>query len=325
MDARGHAYDWAIRRVGESRTLKGGTKRSFALHVHAPAGPSGLYVLKVRRGPTAIRVPFAVQGRRRANVLVVLPYATWQGENPLDLGPGGGGRGGSQDGIPNTLLTGEPVPVARPFADLPADVTASTAPLLSYLDHAGLRYDIATDVQLAGPQGPALLRRRPGRRAGGRRALAARRGGDPPARAGHRRAGTSPPSAWTACAARSRWSSGALVRPTAPAARDIFGAALAPAGAPPRGPPELRRGPDRAVRRHGRRLRGLRRLRDHPLGGGRTRGGGRRPVEGTAVIVAYRLGKGLVVRFGLPELPRRLATDPDAAALMRRTWTLLSR
>jgi hypothetical protein len=118
---------------------------------------------------------------------------------------------------------------------------------------------------------------------------------------------------------------GALVRPTAPAARDIFGAALAPLVR--RRVDLLNFGEDRI---------GL----FADTGGGfagfgayeatRSVAQGRvvaaaGPAEGTAVILAYRLGKGLVVRFGLPELPRRLAADPDAAALMRRTWTLLSR
>jgi hypothetical protein len=42
------------------------------------------------------------------------------------------------------------------------------------------------------------------------------------------------------------------------------------------------------------------------------------------VIAASRLGKGLVIRFPLPELPGRLA-DPQVSGLLQRTWTLLSR
>ena len=48
---------------------------------------------------------------------------------------------------------------------------------------------------------------------------------------------------------------------------------------------------------------------------------------GRAPITAVRFGKGLVIRFGLPELPTMLTqdeTDPTTA-LMARTWTLLSR
>ena len=52
------------------------------------------------------------------------------------------------------------------------------------------------------------------------------------------------------------------------------------------------------------------------------------PTSARPVIAATRSGRGLVIRFGLPELTRRLGDDDDAAqaqALMARTWTLLSR
>ena len=51
------------------------------------------------------------------------------------------------------------------------------------------------------------------------------------------------------------------------------------------------------------------------------------PQTGRAVISAQRLGKGLVFRFGVPELPGHLsarANDPNTPALLDRTWTLLS-
>jgi hypothetical protein len=51
------------------------------------------------------------------------------------------------------------------------------------------------------------------------------------------------------------------------------------------------------------------------------------PQTGRPVIAVTRLGKGLVFRFPLPELPAHLAPaagDPDIIALLQRTWTLLS-
>ena len=47
--------------------------------------------------------------------------------------------------------------------------------------------------------------------------------------------------------------------------------------------------------------------------------------DGRKVIVALRVGRGTVIRFGLPELPARLRDDPELQALMERTWDLLSR
>jgi hypothetical protein len=52
------------------------------------------------------------------------------------------------------------------------------------------------------------------------------------------------------------------------------------------------------------------------------------PQTGRPVIAAQSEGKGLVLRFGTPELPSHLgarANDPNTVALLDRTWTLLSR
>ena len=51
-----------------------------------------------RSGPHTTIVPFAVQGKRAAPILVVLPAATWFGRDTLD---------DDRDGIPNTLENGE--------------------------------------------------------------------------------------------------------------------------------------------------------------------------------------------------------------------------
>ncbi len=50
-------------------------------------------------------------------------------------------------------------------------------------------------------------------------------------------------------------------------------------------------------------------------------------VDGAAhdVIVASRLGRGLVIRTGLPTFAARLADDPDTSELMSSTWRRLSR
>ena len=46
--------------------------------------------------------------------------------------------------------------------------------------------------------------------------------------------------------------------------------------------------------------------------------------SGRKVVVAERLGKGLIIRFGLPQLPQRLGRPGNESELVRRTWTLLS-
>jgi hypothetical protein len=45
---------------------------------------------------------------------------------------------------------------------------------------------------------------------------------------------------------------------------------------------------------------------------------------GQPVVIAYRFGKGLVIRTGLPGWSQRLGSDQDTAAVTRRMWTLLS-
>jgi hypothetical protein len=51
--------------------------------------------------------------------------------------------------------------------------------------------------------------------------------------------------------------------------------------------------------------------------------------EGRTVIAAVRMGEGLTIHLGLPQLASRLTPadtpDPQAAGLLESTWTLLSR
>jgi len=47
--------------------------------------------------------------------------------------------------------------------------------------------------------------------------------------------------------------------------------------------------------------------------------------HGAKVIVAAKVGRGLVIRFGLPDLPSRLSKPGNDSQLVRRTWTLLAR
>ncbi len=42
-------------------------------------------------------------------------------------------------------------------------------------------------------------------------------------------------------------------------------------------------------------------------------------------LVAYRLGRGTVVRVGSDQWPEQIAASPEIADISRRIWTLLSR
>jgi hypothetical protein len=152
VDSRQHPYEWSLTRAGASRAVAHGSGRSVTLRVRMPLAPGpGLYVLAVRSGANRTEVPLVSSathgsdGRRR--VLVVLPALSWQGENPVD---------DDGDGIPNTLLDGGPMRLARPFASgLPSGV-GDEAALLAYLDRSHLSYDLTTDIGLLDGAGPRL-------------------------------------------------------------------------------------------------------------------------------------------------------------------------
>jgi hypothetical protein len=120
---------------------------SVQLRVRVPAGSPGLYALSIRSGSHRTIVPIVASAPRPAPVLVVLPALTWQALNPFD---------DDGDGLPNTLASGGPVKLARPFADgLPAGIGEEAA-LLSYLAGNHLRYDLTTDLALLDGSGPTL-------------------------------------------------------------------------------------------------------------------------------------------------------------------------
>jgi hypothetical protein len=250
-------------------------------------------------------------------VLVVLPALSWQGRNPVD---------DEGDGLPNTLDRGGPVKLSRPFAGagMPSGFTTSEQPLLAFLDRAGLRYDITTDLALARGGGP-LQDHRGVVLAGNPRWVT----GDLLSRL--RRYVTGGGHVLTLGTDSLRRTVGLagdeLIDPSGPLADDALGARLDPIAS--------RRVDLLAFR--GDSL-GLFTGTDGLFGGfdrfepAASLGRGTRLLagageeEGRPVIAAYQLGKGLVIRTGLPQWSERLsAGDPNVVAVTRRAWTLLSR
>ena len=150
VDSRGRPYRWAVQRVGGKRPVSRGKVRAGAkgpLRVRAPRGTSGLYLLELNSGSSRTRVPFLVQAKDRATLLVVVPAITWLGTDPVDDPP-------VRDGIPDTLdrSGGERVLWPRVFAGedgLPAGFASQVAPLLRFLDQNSIRYDLTSDLDLA--------------------------------------------------------------------------------------------------------------------------------------------------------------------------------
>ena len=151
VDARGKPYRWRLRRVGRTRPVAHGREAPGdpVVELTAPGGDSGLYLLELRNsgGRHRTAVPIMVQSRERAYILAVIPALTWTGADEVD--------GGDHDGMPNTLERGTPVTWPRVFAHgLPEDLTERVAPMLVYLDRAGIRYDLTSDLDLALSRNP---------------------------------------------------------------------------------------------------------------------------------------------------------------------------
>jgi hypothetical protein len=314
VDARRLRYAWTLRRTGSAPSRRGGARRAV-VRLKLPDGESGVYLFTARRGPFRATVPLAAEDRARHRVLVVLPAMTWQGRNPVD---------DDGDGRPNLLADGLPVRLARVFGtpQVPG-FPERTAPTLAWLDRERHRYDLTTDVALATGTGPRL--------AGHSGVLVA---GDavwlPPRLQARLRRFVTAGGTLASVGVQSFQRQVRLTPrlrltdPTPPATTDLFGAKVGP----------LRTGLDLDLTNATDEI-GLFRGTSGRFAGYSaaevTEPGGPRVLasavdaEGRIVIVAQRVGRGTVIRYGLPQLPSRLRTDPDVQALMERTWDLLSR
>ena len=150
ISAAGRRYRWRVHRLGSAHTVSRGVARSGTLHVRAPRGESGVAILELRAGSHVYETPFAVQGRKRRRVLVVLPAITWQSVNPVEI---------NGDGYPDVLPIDGSVPIDRPFAGRgrPPGFGISAA-LLRYLRSSRLHYDLTTDLAIAQDSGGSLSR-----------------------------------------------------------------------------------------------------------------------------------------------------------------------
>jgi hypothetical protein len=321
VDARSQPWRWSLRRVGTNQATPSRRKTSGRVRLHAPGKQSGVYLMRVNTASHVSTVPIPVQSRDSHRVLVVLPVMTWQGRNSVD---------DDGDGLPNLLDRGVGVKLNRVYAGdgLPIDFAQRDAPLLAWLDRNHHRYDITTDVALAMNRGPRLeghkgvilpsdVRWLP-------RSLQQRlrrfvRNGGSLATFGIdslRRQVTMSPN-------------GRLVDPTPPATTDLLGARL-------HEPETLAAPSDVVVKNDAIQLfegtagafgpftsiQEADSLGAEPLASAVTED----PPSTLPTIAANRLGKGLVIRLPLPELPAKAAGgDPQTTALLDRTWTLLSR
>ncbi len=347
VDARGRGYRWRVRRVGESAVRKRGEGRpgQARLVLHAPGGSSGAYLLELRSGRWHTSVPFLVQGEQRSQILVVVPAITWLGADKVDDPP--------FDGVPNSLETGGPVRWPRVLrgagdAGLPAGFADQVAPLLVFLDRRRVRYDLTTDLELALSRNPRRSDRDAVLLAGSERWVTRTLGRrlrrfvlD-----GGRLAsfGTDSLRRGVTLRTANDGAQGRLLRPTQPSATDPFGARLG----------RIRTLSDQAATlsqfegdtSYGLmtgvvELTGFSRLEESaPVTGDRAKllagvgqpltdvetvaaeQSGRPAREPRPALTAVRLGKGTVIRVGLPEWTQRL-TDPQVAQVTRNIVDIL--
>ena len=341
VDSRQRPYRWSTRRLGRSRVGRRGVSRAGRprLAIRAPAGRSAVHLLELRSGRRRARVPFLVQGADRADLLVVLPAISW-------LGRARGDDDG--DGLPDTLERGGPVRWPRPVPaeqGLPAGFADEVAPLLVALDRAGVRYDLTTDLALARGEGPLLDGHEGVLLPGSLRwisrplALRLRRYVNSGGRVGA--IGTESMRRGVTVRAAT------LTRPTQPVRRDPFGTTFRPV-APLRGAddgpgvleplaedPELgllegsdgvlggfTRGEEgRAPERPGTRL--LAALGQPPAESDPVAEGEEPLREPLPMLAATRIGRGLVIRVGLPEWSQRVIADPEVEQVNRNIFDLL--
>jgi hypothetical protein len=310
-----HRFRFSLTRLGSRRPITRGRRAGGRFRVRVPRrARTGVYLVEVSAGRRQAVWPLAVNGRpggRGERPLVVLPVMTWQGLNTVD---------DDRDGFADTLDTSRSVRLDRPFARgrTPPRLASETAPLLRFLDRAKLPYDLTTDVSLArggwlsGVPGVALAgsaRWLPGALADRLRRFVEHGGrvvsfGGDALRRSVRLSATAlsdPGPAHPENALRER-------------------TRLTRASPAPLSVEEDRLG------LFGSRFLGEFSLFDLSAGlpGGTTRldAAGRDP--GKPALVAYRLGRGIVMRVGTPQWARGL-TDPGVAQATRRVWALLQR
>ncbi len=330
VDARGERYRWILRRVGTERPVASGTATRPALRIDPRSRRGAAYRLTVIAGGERVDVPAFVNDAEEQPVLVVLPAITWQGLNALDDdGDGLANRLQSTDGDSATRIR-----TSRVFGTLPSSYAASVEPAIEWLVRKRKRFEITTDLALALQSGPDD--RSNGPQLEGRSGVLL---------VGEAR--------WTTPQAAERMrafvTDGGTVAVLDPAA---LHRSVELGGNPDRGRRLESPGPFDPADAFGIVSRGAVRL-DGPLENerdeidlfrgtdgrftGYTTGwpaeslGDGEPVASAidgsdhTVIVAARLGSGLVIRTGLPDFASRLNDDSNTSELMDSTWRRLSR
>lgn len=313
---------WRLALYGRKGTIKSGLARGSSIAVRIPRdADADVYSLSATDGERRATWPLIVGASGgAAPVLVVIPTMTWQGQNRVES---------NRDGFPDSLDTGDEVPLARGFlrGRPPASIATTTVPILEFLERIRANYDLTTDVALAAGKDPEVAGHNGIVFAGSERWLTAKlnlqlrrfvNGGGTVASFGEE-----------ALRRGAELRQGMLVEPSVRRPRDVFGERTT-VYTSPEAPIVLSQdklglfaGSDGFIGSFTRfeRSDGL-----DPRAALLTAGGRAEPTGVTKpVFVAYTLGKGLVIRAGTEQWAASLASSPETSHAMRRMWTLLSR
>jgi hypothetical protein len=310
---------WSLGPVGSGRAIARGTGSGKQLEVRVPSNAaSGVYFLRVvAAGHRAVQ-PVVVQGAHRGSVLVVVPAIAWQGGNAVD---------DDADGFANTLGGGESVHVERPFAHglPPAGLTDKLDPLLRFLARERTQYEITTDLALAQGRGPGIAGHKGVMFVGDETWLTNKL--DLALRDYVESGGRVASFGTDAFRRRVGLAAGDLIDPTRPERFNIFGEQVDEARILQA--PMVVNQPDT--------LGLFRGVVDGLFGQFDQFEQSQRLVGGTQVLssagrdpqhpafIAYKLGKGIVVRTGTPEWGPDLNGNVELTDVTRRVWSLLSR
>jgi len=236
---------------------------------------------------------------------------TWQGETPADA---------DRDGFPDTLARGDALPVPRPYAG--TDQFADSSRLLRFLDRSRTRFDVTTDWAMARGEGPDYSPAAGIVFAGSTRWLTEDLNTE--LRRYVERGGRVASFGTDAFRRRVTLRPGLLAEPSRPEGVNLFGERTRLVTIPPA--PMIVASDQLNLFGQTDGFVGLfaRFERQESLAeqailvaeAGRDT---ERPA-----FVAYRLGRGLVVRVGTPEWTRELNRSSEVAAVTRRLWELLS-
>lgn len=307
---------WRLVEPATRRTVADGrgSGSAFALRVPRDARP-GLYLVRAESGGHRASWPLVVRRPGRARLLVVVPLMTWQGETRADA---------DRDGFPDTLSAGREVPVPRPFAGGGPEQQrlAEAAPLLRFLDRSRTRFDVTTDWAMARRAGPDFKPAAGVVFAGSARWLPEELNIE--LRRYVERGGRVASFGTDAFRRRVTVRPGRLAEPSSAEGVNLFGERTRLVTIPPA--PMIVAGDQVNLFSRTDGFVGLfaRFERQESLAENATVVAEAGRDTDHPAFVAYRLGRGLVVRVGTPEWTGELNRSSEVAAVTRRLWEVLS-